>query len=111
MKSANVGAFVLGTSMGWTSPAQRQLQFNSTLSEENIWHFSLDDHQMSWVGSLVNLGALCGALMAGYLMNWIGRKGVLMVTTLPASLGWIIITLAMNPSKIQIYSKVRPLIK
>jgi MFS family permease len=95
---------MLGTAMGWSSPAQPQLQLNTSFNYENgqqeqqsQWDMTLDNHQMSWVASLVNLGALFGSLMGGALMNLVGRKGILMMTTLPVGLGWIIVTLAINP--------------
>ena len=99
---------MLGTAMGWSSPAQPQLQQNASFNnypnegeegQQSQWDLILDPHQMSWVASIVNLGALFGSLMGGALMNLVGRKGILMMTTLPVGLGWIVVTLAMNPGK------------
>lgn len=54
---------------------------------------------MSWVSSLINLGALFGALSGGFLMDNFGRKFILTVTSIPYLLAWILIAAAVNPSK------------
>lgn len=54
---------------------------------------------MSLVGSFVNLGALLGALTGGFLMDRFGRKMVLIVVSLPSVIGWLLIVLAVDPSK------------
>ena len=59
----------------------------------------LDDDQMSWVGSLLNIGALFGALSGGLLMDRFGRRFVLMTMTSPYIIGWLMITLAIDPSE------------
>ena len=48
----------------------------------------------SWVGSLAPLGALLGAMSAGYVANLIGRKRLLLLLTIPYLLGWFLIIVA-----------------
>lgn len=62
------------------------------------WFIDLSDTQMSWVASLINAGALVGAMVGAALMDYFGRRGALMMATLPSSSGWILIALAQNPS-------------
>lgn len=58
---------------------------------------TLDDNQMSWVGSLSNLGALFGALTGGILMDRFGRRSILMAMSLPYFIAWMLIAFAVNP--------------
>lgn len=103
--AAIFGAFVLGTYLGWCSPVQPQLKANSTsigdaADEESVWHLRLDEDQMSWVGSLINVGAMFGALCGGVLMDRFGRKMILVAVFLFYTAGWLFITLAVDPSKL-----------
>lgn len=95
----------MGTTLGWCSPVQPQLRRNGTAyysSEENgddVWQLSLNDDQMSWVGSLINGGALIGSLCGGVLMDRFGRKLILLAVFVAYTLGWALITLAIDPGK------------
>lgn len=101
------GAFVLGTYLGWCSPVQPQLKLaNGTITtaiinedNENVWHLLLDEDQMSWVGSLINVGAVVGCLCGGFLMDSFGRKAILAVVFLLYTAGWLLITLGVHASK------------
>ena len=63
---------------------------------------------MAWVGSLINAGALCGALVGGFLMDRFGRKTVLIFLSVPFVIGWLLLILAVDPSKRSIiYTKFR----
>ena len=88
----------MGYSLGWSSPVQPQLQRNATADDDtkSIWYLRLDDDSMSWVASLINLGALIAALWAGYLVDQFGRRTVLMMTILPSIIGWLLISTALN---------------
>lgn len=102
-----IGAFILGNIIGWSSPVQPQLQqnsteiFNETSSSDWIAHIILDDNQMSWVGSLPNLGALFGALGAGFLMDKFGRRFVLMTMSLPYLVACLLLAAAANPGNLR----------
>lgn len=67
--------------LGWTSPALPQLR--------------LTNDQESWVGSLALLGALLGAVPAGYLTDRFGRKRFLLSLSAPFILGWCLIVAAL----------------
>ncbi|XP_046650497.1 facilitated trehalose transporter Tret1-like isoform X1 [Daphnia pulicaria] len=99
--AAAFSAFVMGTTFGWSSPVQPQLQQNSTLNtvvdQNSTWYIDLDDDQMSWVGSLINIGASVGAICGGYLMDRFGRVFVLMAVSIPFFTGWLFIVLAVDP--------------
>ena len=50
----------------------------------------------------MNLGALFGALVAGFLMEKFGRKLVLISMSLPFVMSWLLIALAVHPSKLNL---------
>ncbi len=86
--------------MGWSSPVQPQIT-NNDPSDADIfgpWFINLSDNEMAWVASLLNVGALIGAVVAGPLMDYLGRRGILMCVTFPSSIGWVLIALAQNKS-------------
>jgi MFS family permease len=60
---------------------------------------------MAWVGSLINAGALFGALIGGLLMDKFGRKTVLIFLSVPYVLGWLLLILAVDPSKQSLSTK------
>lgn len=115
---ALLGAFVLGTYLGWASPVMPQMKIaaNNNLTtakssngvnelvdekqEGNIWHLLLDEDQMSWVGSLINVGAVVGCLCGGFLMDKFGRKIILAVVFMLYTVGYLLITLAVDPSEL-----------
>lgn len=53
---------------------------------------------MSWVGSLINVGAVIGCLFGGALMDRSGRKMTLVLVFLLFTAGWLFIMLAVDPS-------------
>lgn len=56
--SANLSSVALGTTLGWTSPAFPKFQ-DITLSDSPL-SFVPSTEELSWIGSLVALGALVG---------------------------------------------------
>uniref|UniRef100_A0A1B6EHF6 Major facilitator superfamily (MFS) profile domain-containing protein n=1 Tax=Cuerna arida TaxID=1464854 RepID=A0A1B6EHF6_9HEMI len=84
---ASLISMATGTVAGWSSPAIPFLQGNmGTLVSEPI-----TDEQASWVGSIVTLGCLVGAIPAGTLSQMLGRRNFLLVLALPLILGWVLI--------------------
>ncbi|XP_046452128.1 facilitated trehalose transporter Tret1-2 homolog [Daphnia pulex] len=107
---ALLGAFVLGTYLGWASPVMPQFKLTNSSTttggnnehDGNVWHLLLDEDQMSWVGSLINVGAVVGCLCGGYLMDRFGRKVILAVVFLLYIVGYLLITLAVDPSMLYV---------
>lgn len=88
----------MGTTLGWSSPVGPQILLtNQTLNiTDNVWLLQLTDEEMSWVGSLLNIGGLLGSLSGGFLMNTFGARTVMMSLSVPFVIGWLIIALAIN---------------
>jgi SP family facilitated glucose transporter-like MFS transporter 8 len=98
---ATLFAVCVGTVDGWTSPALPFLQ-DSQLSNQgrncsnSSLHLAITDSEASWIGSLAPLGALFGAIPAGYLSNILGRRQLLLLLTAPLFLGWMTIIIAQD---------------
>ena len=61
-----------GIIIGWASPVHSTLTESSVNNgSDRLWigNLVLDNDQFGWVSSLVNIGALFGALGAGFLLN------------------------------------------
>lgn len=84
MLSACLMAVGVGTALAWTSPILPQLY------EENSW-LVITREQGSWVGSLLALGAILGAVPSGPMSDKLGRKRTLLLLTVPFLLSWAII--------------------
>lgn len=104
--TATWSAFVLGALIGWASPVQPQLQHVPGASvpphvtdPNSVWYVNLTNTQMSWVGSLVNAGALIGALTGGTFMDLFGRQKVLLILSVPYTISWLLVVVAVHPSK------------
>ena len=57
--TANLSSVALGTTLGWTSPAFPKLTNEQDLSDSPL-SFVPSKEELSWIGSLVALGALFG---------------------------------------------------
>lgn len=89
LHKATLGAFALGNSIGWSSPASGRLQSNCTDVD-----FDVSSNDFAWVGSLLTVGAALSTFPAGFLVDSIGRKSTMFYISIPYIAGWIIITLA-----------------
>lgn len=86
MLSACLMAVGTGTALAWTSPVLPQLY------EETSW-LVITKEQGSWVGSLLALGAIAGAIPSGPMADRLGRKKTLLLLAIPFLLSWAIIIL------------------
>lgn len=77
----------IGTAMAWTSPVLPQLY------QADSW-LVITPEQGSWVGSLLALGAIAGAIPSGPMADKLGRKKSLLLLSTPFLLSWAIIILA-----------------
>jgi SP family facilitated glucose transporter-like MFS transporter 8 len=85
--AVTLGAMAVGTVLAWTSPTLPELQSaNSTLP--------ITPEEGSWIGSLVAVGAIVGAVPAGYFADRFGRKLVILALSAPFLLGWVLIVVA-----------------
>jgi SP family facilitated glucose transporter-like MFS transporter 8 len=77
----------IGTVLAWTSPTLPELQStNSTLP--------VTPGEGSWIGSLMAVGAIVGAVPAGFFADRFGRKIVILGLSVPFLLSWILIVVA-----------------
>ncbi|KZC05843.1 Facilitated trehalose transporter Tret1, partial [Dufourea novaeangliae] len=88
---AQLGTINTGMAFGFSAIALPQLQEpNSTIP---IVEGSSEE---SWIASMSSIGTPIGCLMSGYMMDVLGRKRSLIITEIPALLGWILIAFATD---------------
>ncbi|XP_030523880.1 sugar transporter ERD6-like 6 isoform X2 [Rhodamnia argentea] len=83
-----LGPIQFGFSCGYSSPTEEDIMSDLDLSLS----------QYSIFGSLVNVGAMIGAITSGQIAEYIGRKGSLMIAAVPNILGWLAISFAKDSS-------------
>ncbi|XP_042875211.1 facilitated trehalose transporter Tret1-like [Penaeus japonicus] len=87
--------FSLGAMLPWPSPALSDMaENNATLVGTEI---TLTSAEKDMTGSLVYLGTLFGAWVAGILVSVVGRRRSLQLIVIPYIVGWLINGLAPNP--------------
>ncbi|XP_066589866.1 facilitated trehalose transporter Tret1-like isoform X2 [Prorops nasuta] len=88
---AQLGTINTGMVFGFSAIALPQFQErNSTI------HIEAGSTEESWIASMSSIGTPIGCLVSGYLMDLFGRKRSLIVTEIPALLGWILIAFASD---------------
>ncbi|XP_042884240.1 facilitated trehalose transporter Tret1-like [Penaeus japonicus] len=91
---ATSGHFALGATLPWPSPALSSMaENNATLVGTEI---VLTSAEMDMTGSLVSLGSLVGAWVAGWMVSVLGRRRSLQVISVPYLLGWLCNALSPN---------------
>jgi len=93
--TAALGGMQAGITLGWTSPILPYL----TSAESFLPKLSED--QISWITSLLALGAITGAVPAGKIADRIGRKWAILLTAVPFTVCWL--TMLMTGNIISIY--------
>ena len=83
--AATFGGFPVGLALAFTSSALPQLR-------DSPLHVS--DQQGSLVGSMLPLGAMLSGPLAGRAMQVLGRRSALVLVSLPATVGWMLLTYA-----------------
>ncbi|XP_077989711.1 solute carrier family 2, facilitated glucose transporter member 8-like isoform X2 [Glandiceps talaboti] len=81
---AVLGSLSFGYTLGYTSSA------NPDMKDKGI----LDDNTASWFGAVVALGAMIGGPIAGWLVEFGGRKLCVMASALPFVIGWLCISIS-----------------
>jgi len=82
---AALGPLGMGTVLGYSSPALHSLA-NSTRV-----HVEENSPEASWIGSIINLGALVGGLTGGFLADGLGRRVSSILNCACLAVGWAII--------------------
>lgn len=86
---AQLGTINTGMAFGFSAIALPQLEsLNSTITISKV--------QSSWVASMSSIGTPIGCVLTGYMMDSLGRKKSLIITEIPALIGWILISFATN---------------
>lgn len=77
---------------GWSSPATPKLIDGTS----GLGIRPLNVEEVSWVGSLINLGAVFGSIPAGFLSFRCGRRVCLLLLAWPIIIGWLLIIFNQN---------------
>ncbi|XP_033149953.1 facilitated trehalose transporter Tret1 [Drosophila busckii] len=80
----NIATFAHGIGIGWMSPVMRVLQ-----TADSPLDFDVFVEQLSWIGSLLGIGAAIGNVLAGCMQDRIGRKFVMLALTFPHVCFWL----------------------
>ncbi|XP_017774084.1 PREDICTED: facilitated trehalose transporter Tret1-like [Nicrophorus vespilloides] len=88
--SACLGAVAAGAVMGWLS------NISEGLEDGDYNNIIIDDTGKSWIGSLMNIGAMIMCFPIGFICDKIGRKIAMLLLIIPFMLGWLIIIFATN---------------
>ncbi|CAG0889699.1 unnamed protein product [Cyprideis torosa] len=93
--AATLGAASMGTVLAYTSPVIPELKDPGSGIE-------ISKTQESWIGSLMNVGALIGGLTAGFLVGGLGKKGTIVANCVPFLIGWVLLISAQNVAMLYI---------
>lgn len=90
--AANISAFAVGTCLGWTSPVAPKLKATDPI--DSPLDRPITTEEDAWISSLVALGALVAPFVAGPLADRIGRKWVLLSSSVFFVFAYILMMIA-----------------
>ncbi|XP_065214185.1 facilitated trehalose transporter Tret1-2 homolog isoform X4 [Planococcus citri] len=101
---ASIGAFVIGTVLAWTSPTLKLLETENSTAQLHIAPEKTDENtfQRMWISALTPLGAILGALPAGYFADLLGRKKTMIFFTVPWIVSWALLIFGTSVAVIYI---------
>jgi len=82
--TASLSFFVAGEVRGWASPSVPNMNITMSISP-------LGKENASWITSAPPIGAIPAALIASFLLQWIGRRLTLIFATMLYIFSWIIL--------------------
>ncbi|CRL00581.1 CLUMA_CG013841, isoform A [Clunio marinus] len=100
LAATNLSSVALGTTLGWTSPGLPKL-LDETHSDSPLYFIPSKD-EISWIGSLLAVGALFAPFVAGPLTDIIGRKWTLLSSSIFFILSYILLILTCNVPQIYV---------
>ncbi|RZC34873.1 Sugar tr and/or MFS 1 domain containing protein, partial [Asbolus verrucosus] len=96
-KSSNLLSLLAGICFGWVTPILPKLN-GSVDPENNPLGRSITPMETSWIAALLPLGNMTGSLIAGYIVDKIGRKRSLLVAASPMAVGLLMAAFAEHIS-------------
>lgn len=88
--TASLGALSAGCALGWTSNLQTKIQHTD-------YDFEVNEVQFSLLGSMLNFGAAIICIIAGLMINVVGRRKTMIMILFPFTIGWICLVFAGSP--------------
>ncbi|XP_055299426.1 uncharacterized protein LOC129567002 [Sitodiplosis mosellana] len=85
--TANLIMLAHGCIVGWFSPALPKLLSDNT----PLITGPFTSEEVSWVGSIMNIGALCGTFTFGFINTFLGCKRAMIFLAMPSTIFWILI--------------------
>uniref|UniRef100_A0A1B6MBC5 Major facilitator superfamily (MFS) profile domain-containing protein n=1 Tax=Graphocephala atropunctata TaxID=36148 RepID=A0A1B6MBC5_9HEMI len=85
--AANIASFSIGNCFTWTSPTLPRLKEPNEI-------LLITDIQSAWIGSLIAFGAIFGPLLAGALVNTVGRKWTITLSVICIVINWVLLLFA-----------------
>ncbi|CAG7831251.1 unnamed protein product [Allacma fusca] len=93
--TATMGAFALGTALGWASPAVPNME-----ERRDFNNLTADSEMATWIGSTTPLGCCFAGFLAGFMVDFFGRKWTMIILAPPFIAGWFIIAFAPSAAVI-----------
>lgn len=90
--AAALGAFAIGTALGWPAPAGGRL----TVPGGDDRFFPIEGNQFEWAAAAITVGCAISCLPIGILMRMFGRKWTMIGLVIPFLVGWSLVIWSQN---------------